>query len=53
MRTFTEIAEDRLLVALSGEQAAAIAGALEATVRANETMRSYYEQKKTALAGGE
>jgi len=50
MRTFTEIAEDRLLIVLPGENAAAVAEALEGITRSNETMRGYYEQKKAAFA---
>lgn len=50
MRTFTEIADDRLLAVLPGENAAAFVEALEGITRANATMHGYYEQKKAAFA---
>jgi uncharacterized protein (DUF169 family) len=50
MRTFTDIAEDRLLVVLPGANAAGFTEALEGIKRSNETMHAYYEQKKAAFA---
>lgn len=51
MRTFTEIAEDRLLAVLPGGEVGNMAVALERVQQANETMRAYYAQKKAAFAG--
>jgi uncharacterized protein (DUF169 family) len=50
MRTFTQIADDRLLVVLPGAQASAVAEALEGIARANASMRSYYEQERATFA---
>jgi uncharacterized protein (DUF169 family) len=49
MRTFTGVREDRLLAALPGPQAGALADALAAVKRANTTMLAYYEERKAAF----
>ena len=49
MRTFTGVREDRLLAALPGPQAGALADALAAVNRANTTMLTYYEARKAAF----
>jgi uncharacterized protein (DUF169 family) len=49
MRTFTGVREDRLLAALPGQQAGALADALAAVKRANTTMVAYYEARKAAF----
>jgi uncharacterized protein (DUF169 family) len=50
MRTFTEIADDRMLAAVPGDRIDAFVADLERIVASNETMRAYYEGKKAALA---
>ncbi len=50
MRTFTEIADDRLLVVLPGEQVEATTEALQAVASANARMQQHYLQKKAAFA---
>ncbi|HZQ35638.1 MAG TPA: DUF169 domain-containing protein [Dehalococcoidia bacterium] len=50
MRTFTEIADDRLLIVLPGEQAGALAESLQAVAQANARMQQYYLQKRAAFA---
>jgi len=50
MRTFTEIADDRLLAAVPGNRIESFVDDLERTVASNVTMRAYYEGKKAALA---
>ncbi len=46
MRTFTQIADDWLLVVLPGARAAKMAESLGSIARANAAMRDYYQQKK-------
>jgi uncharacterized protein (DUF169 family) len=46
MRTFTGIADDRLLAAVPGDKVEEFAAALERTVTANAGMRSFYEGHK-------
>jgi uncharacterized protein (DUF169 family) len=50
IRTFTEIADDRLLAAVPGNRIESFVDDLERTVASNVTMRAYYEGKKAALA---
>lgn len=50
MRTFTEIPDDRLLAAVPGNRVEAFVAELERVVTSNETMRTFYESKKAALA---
>lgn len=50
MRTFTEIADDRMLAAVPGDRIESFVDELERIVASNATMRTYYEGKKAALA---
>jgi len=51
MRTFTEVADDRMLAVVPGEQLPAFVEALRSTVDANESMLSYYTKRKAEVAG--
>jgi uncharacterized protein (DUF169 family) len=51
MRVFTEVADDRLLAAVPGDQVADLTDALDRAVASNQAMRSYYEERKAAVAG--
>jgi uncharacterized protein (DUF169 family) len=51
MRTFTEISEDRLLAVLPGDKVQAFVNALDSTLMANQTMRTFYEEHKAAFIG--
>jgi uncharacterized protein (DUF169 family) len=46
MRTFTDVADDRLLAVLPGGKIAAFCDALESAVSANEQMGSFYREHK-------
>jgi uncharacterized protein (DUF169 family) len=46
MRTFTEVADDRLLAVIPGGKAPALATALTATMDANRVMQAFYESRK-------
>jgi uncharacterized protein (DUF169 family) len=47
MRTFTEVADDKLLVSLPGSHLQALTKRLQSTVQANEEMLSFYRYHKT------
>jgi uncharacterized protein (DUF169 family) len=47
MRTFTEVADDKLLVSLPGSHLQALTMRLQSTVQANEEMLSFYRHHKT------
>jgi uncharacterized protein (DUF169 family) len=47
MRTFTDVADDKLLVSLPGSHLQALAQRLQSTVQANEDLLSFYRQHKT------
>ena len=49
MRTFTEVADDRLLAVVPGDQVTDLADALERTIAANEAMEAFYEGRKAVL----
>lgn len=46
MRTFTEIADDRLLAVIPGREAPVVATALAATLEANRAMQVFYESRR-------
>jgi len=46
MRTFTEVADDRLLAVIPGREAPAVATALTGTLEANRMMQAFYESRK-------
>jgi uncharacterized protein (DUF169 family) len=50
MRTFTGIADDRMLVALTGDGADSLVSSLRATGQANATMGSYYREQRAQFA---
>jgi uncharacterized protein (DUF169 family) len=50
MRTFTDIADDRLLAAIPGSKVDELVEALDATLAANEQMRSFYQESKRRLS---
>lgn len=50
MRTFTEIPDDRLLAAVPGTRLESLVDELERIVASNNTMRTFYESKKAAIA---
>lgn len=50
MRTFTEVADDRMLVALPGKSLSEFLGALDKTVRANAAMQAFYDEHKGRFA---
>jgi uncharacterized protein (DUF169 family) len=50
MRTFTGIPDDRLLATVPGDRVDSFVEDLERIVASNETMRTFYEGKKAALA---
>ncbi len=47
MRTFTEIGDDRMLVALPGKNLAEFLEALEKTLQANGVMQAFYNERKS------
>lgn len=49
MRTFTQIASDRMLAAVPGERLADVVAALEETASANEAMQQFYEQRRAEV----
>ena len=49
MRTFTEIADDRMLAVLPGSKGADFVAALQVTVTANASMKEFYEKAKASL----
>jgi uncharacterized protein (DUF169 family) len=51
MRTFTEIADDRVLVAVPGNRVEALASALESTMESNRVMEAAYRAKAAELTG--
>jgi uncharacterized protein (DUF169 family) len=51
MRTFTEIEDDRFLLALPGAGAEEFARLLETSFTANQAMQDFYSQHKASLAG--
>jgi uncharacterized protein (DUF169 family) len=53
MRTFTEVAADRMLAAIPGKEMLALAHTLERTLTANEAMRAFYEGRRSALTASE
>ena len=50
MRTFTDIADDRLLAVVPGDRLGELADALDAIAAANATMAAYYQEKKAQFA---
>ncbi|WP_328611256.1 DUF169 domain-containing protein [Amycolatopsis sp. NBC_00345] len=50
MRTFTDIADDRILAVLPGGKAEEFVAALEVTVTANAGMKQFYETAKATFA---
>jgi uncharacterized protein (DUF169 family) len=46
MRTFTEISGDRLLAVLPGNKAQNFLDAFESTIKANQMMQAFYEERK-------
>jgi uncharacterized protein (DUF169 family) len=51
MRTFTEVADDRLLAAIPASRVDELVGRLEGTMAANEQMRSFYQEHKRQVLG--
>ena len=51
MRTYTDISENRLLGVLTGDKLPEFSEALASTLEANETMRTFYEGRKSQFAG--
>jgi hypothetical protein len=49
MRTFTEIAGDRMLAVVPGPRVGEFAEAVADVCRSNEIMRDYYEQHKSVF----
>lgn len=49
MRTFTDIADDRLLAAVPGSRIESFADNLDRVIAANDTMLTYYQGRKAAL----
>lgn len=52
MRTFTEVADDRLLAVVPGARLTEFADSLRRTCEANQMMRSFYEGRKAEVAAG-
>lgn len=52
MRTFTEVADDRMLAVIPADRLNQFVDALRVTASANSAMLAYYEQRKAAVAGG-
>jgi uncharacterized protein (DUF169 family) len=50
MRTFTEVADDRMLAVVPGDALASFTAALRGTAEANRQMQSFYEQRKAEVA---
>jgi uncharacterized protein (DUF169 family) len=53
MRTFTEIADDRMLAVVPGDRLAWFADRLRATSQANAEMRSYYQRRKAEVTASQ
>jgi uncharacterized protein (DUF169 family) len=51
MRTFTDVADDRLLAVVPGDKAAEFAESLAGTASANNAMLSFYQQRKAEVLG--
>lgn len=51
MRTFTEIPDDRMLMAIPGDKVADLAEALQRAASANDSMQSFYEGHKRKVLG--
>jgi uncharacterized protein (DUF169 family) len=51
MRTFTEVSDDRMLVALPGKSLSEFLEALDKTIQANATMQAFYDEHKARFAG--
>ena len=49
MRTFTDIANDKMLAVIPGQLAESFTGALEQTRAANQTMFDFYNERKAAI----
>lgn len=47
MRTFTEVSDDRMLVALPGKSLSEFLGALDKTLQANASMQAFYNEHKS------
>lgn len=52
MRTFTEISDDRMLIAIPGNRLSDFADAAEATATSNKAMSEFYQSQKAAVAQG-
>jgi uncharacterized protein (DUF169 family) len=52
MRTFTDIADDRMLAVVPGAKLDEFLAALRETARANEAMLGYYQQRKAEVGAG-
>jgi uncharacterized protein (DUF169 family) len=52
MRTFTQIAEDRLLAVVPGTEAAEVVASLESTAESNRKMQQIYDGQLASLTGG-
>jgi uncharacterized protein (DUF169 family) len=50
MRTFTEVADDRMLAVVPGNAVDSFVQALRTTMEANRAMQSFYEQRKAEVA---
>jgi uncharacterized protein (DUF169 family) len=50
MRTFTEVADDRMLAVVPGDRVDEFVASLRAISHANEAMKSFYEQRKAEVA---
>jgi uncharacterized protein (DUF169 family) len=53
MRTFTEISDDRMLAVIPGNRIAAFADDLDRVAAANDTMLTFYQDRKAAHASSE
>lgn len=51
MRTFTEVAEDRMVAAIPADKLDEFSAALERTMAANAQMQSFYEEHKRQVLG--
>jgi uncharacterized protein (DUF169 family) len=50
MRTFTEVADDRMLAVVPGDALASFTASLRAIAEANRQMQAFYEQRKAEVA---
>jgi uncharacterized protein (DUF169 family) len=53
MRTFTRVADDRMLIALPGNSLDSFVEALEEIGRANDHMRAFYNEQLEKVSGGQ